>query len=101
MKLIYARDLTVPKMLNLMKIVTPKIQDCWDDVAFGLGYENDTVKDIKAKHQDPKKCCKMLFMDWLTPDKTWAILLDAIKEVDDIYDTAIREEIIQDIKEIK
>ncbi|XP_065900593.1 caspase-14-like isoform X2 [Dysidea avara] len=92
---------SVPKMLNLMKIVTPKIQDCWDDVAFGLGYENDTVKNIKAKHQDPKKCCKMLFMDWLTPDKTWAILLDAIKEVDDIYDTAIREEIIQDIKEIK
>ena len=77
-------------MGDINKIVIPKIQAEWEDVAYALRYQIPTVKAIKAKwNNNPKKCCKELFEDWLSTDhgagpKTWSTLLDKLKEVEDL-----------------
>ena len=77
-------------MANLNNIVVPRIQADWEDVAWELHYEIPTVKAIKAKHnEDPKKCCKALFIDWLSSDhgvgpKTWSTLIEKLKEIKDL-----------------
>ena len=58
-------------MADLIKIVIPKIQAEWEDVAFVLRYKVETVQAIQAKHNgDPKRCCRELLIDWLTT-KLW------------------------------
>ena len=77
-------------MGDINKIVIPKIQAEWEDVAYALRYEISTVDAIKAKYnENPKKCCKELFKDWLSTDrgtgpKTWSTLLDKLKEIEDL-----------------
>ena len=91
-----------PKMGDLNNIVVPKVSAQWEDIAYQLGYEIPKVNEINAKHkEDPKKCCKELFKDWLMSDgvrpKIWQTLLDKLKKTEDLYaiTEAITEELIQ------
>ena len=77
-------------MENINKIVIPRIQAEWEDVAHALDYEIAKVNSIKTKHNNiPKRCCRDLFIDWLSTDrgaspKTWLTLLEKLKEIDDL-----------------
>ena len=79
-----------PKMGNINKIVIPRIQAEWEDVAYALDYEIVTINSIKMKHNNnPKRCCRDLFIDWLLTDrsaspKKWLTLLEKLKEIDDL-----------------
>ena len=91
-------------MGDINKIVIPKIQAEWEDVAYALHYEIPTVNAIKAMCNDnPKKCCKELFKDWLSTDhgagpKTWSTLLDKLKEVDDL--AAATNDIMNELRKL-
>ena len=89
-------------MGDIIEIVIPKIQAEWEDVAYALRYQIPTVNAIKAKYNDnPKKCCKELFKDWLSTNhgaspKIWSTLLDKLKKVEDL--AAARDEIMEELK---
>ena len=89
-------------ILNM--IVVPRINAEWEDVAFALHYEIHTVKSIRNKHNnDPIKCCKELFKDWLTSNngtrpKIWFTLLDKLNKVGDL--AAAREVIMKELFEM-
>ena len=91
-------------MGDINKIVVPKIQAEWEDVAFALHYKISTVRAIIVKYNgDPKKCCEELFTDWLSTDhgagpKTWSTLLDKLQDVEEF--AAVREEIMDEIKKL-
>lgn len=96
---VHAYPVVKPEMADINRIVTPRIKPEWEDFAYALHYEINSVKAIKEKYrEDPKKCCRALFEDWLLTDhgdgpKTWQTILDKLKEVEDLV--AAREEIIQ------
>ena len=77
-------------MGDLNKIVIPKIEAEWEDVAFVLDYDITTVNSINKKCNDnPRMCCKELFKDWLSTDhgagsRTWSTLLGKLNEVDEL-----------------
>ena len=77
-------------MRVLNKIVIPKVSAEWEDIAYELEYEISTVRSIRNKlKEDPAKCCKELFEDWLTTDngakpKIWQTLLDKFKEIENL-----------------
>ena len=91
-------------MGDINKIVVPKIQADWEDVAFALRYKIPTVNAIKAScNYNSKKCCQELFKDWLSTDhgvgpKTWLTLLEKLKEVVDLR--AARDDIINELKKL-
>ena len=66
-------------------IVVEQIMTSWEEVAYSLEYETEQVKAIKSYcREDPKKCCKQLFEDWLDTSngidpKTWKTLLNILK----------------------
>ena len=81
-------------MWNLIKIVIPKIKFEWENFAYSMGYEPDTVnaieKECNGKLED---CCKKLFQDWLTTGhgrtpKTWQTVIERIKDVDSLVAAA-------------
>ena len=78
-------------MHHLNKIVVSEVAAEWKDIAYALGYKISAVKLIQSKcKEDPKKCCKYLFEDWLSTDngvkpKTWQTLIDKLKEVDELH----------------
>ena len=92
-------------MGDINKIVVPKIQAEWEDVAYALRYKIYAVDAIKAKcNDDPKRCCKKLFTDWLSTDngvgpKTWSTLLGKLKEVTDLS-AATKEVIMDEVKKL-
>ena len=79
-------------MLDLTKIVIPKIMNEWKYIAEALYYDLARIIAIREKNrEDPKKCCRELFEDWLMTNngakagpKVWSTLLDALKKVDEI-----------------
>ena len=79
-------------MFYLTKIVIPKIMNKWEYIADALHYDLARIIAIREKnHEDPKKCCRELFEDWLMTNngakagrKVWSTLLDALKNVDEI-----------------
>ena len=79
-----------PEMGELIKIVIPEIAAEWEDVGFALSYKISTLKNIKEKHkEDPKKCCRELFIDWLSTShgvspKSWSVLLERMKEFESL-----------------
>ena len=85
-----------PDMHDLNKIVIKEVSANWDDIAYALSYKISTVQQIRNKHkEDPRKCCKELFEDWLSTNngvkpKTWQTLIDKLKEIDEL-DSAIEE----------
>ena len=91
-------------MGELNKIVIPKIAAEWEDVGFALLYDISTVNNIKEKHkEDPKKCCRELFIDWLSTShgvspKNWSILLEKIKEVESL--TRATEQILEELDNV-
>ena len=84
--------LVEPEMFDLVKIVIPKIMNEWEYIAEALRYDLAIIEAIKeSEREDPKKCCRELFMDWLSTNngakagpKVWSTLLDVLKEVDEI-----------------
>ena len=85
-------------MWHLIKVVIPKIQSEWEDVAYSMQYDINFVKTIKEDCQNSEKCCKKLFEDWLTTShgvmpKTWFVLLERIKEVDSLKATVAAIEV--------
>ena len=87
-------------MWKLIKIVVPKIQADWEDVAYSMDFDISMVKAIKEDFQTAEKCCKFLFEDWLYTSrgvipKTWIKLLERIKDVDSLKQDAeaIEEEL--------
>ena len=87
----------------LNEIVVPKINAYWEDVAYALRYQIATVESIKSKnYQDPQRCCKELFRDWLTTNngatagpKIWLTLLDKLRNVREL--AAAREDIEKEL----
>ena len=88
-----------PDMFDLTKIVIPKIMNEWKYVAEALRYDLATIKAIRENNrEDPKKCCREFFEDWLTTNngakagpKVWSTLLDTLKKVDEISDDIIKD----------
>ena len=74
----------------LIKYVIPKVKAYWEDVAYvALNYDIPDVEAIKKKHHDVKECCRELFKDWLMTEhgvkpKTWFILLQQLREVEEL-----------------
>ena len=95
-------------MFDLTKLVIPKVMNEWEYIAEALRYDLATIKAIKDKeHQDPKKCCREFFKDWLMTNngakagpKVWSTLLDVLKEVDEIS-ADITEDIVAKVKQLK
>ena len=91
-------------MGELNEIVIPKIQAEWEDVAYALVYDIPTVNNISQKcNEDPKKCCRELFKDWLSTDhgagpKTWSTLLDKLKKVKEL--AAANNEIMDEFRKL-
>ena len=89
-----------PEMADINRIVIPRIQAEWEDVAYALRYKISRIKAIKENNQNSKKCCRELFIDWLSTDhgagpRTWATLIEKLKEVEDL--TAATNEIIDEL----
>ena len=88
-------------MGDLNKIVVPKINAYWEDVAYALCFKIHTVEFITSKHYgDPKKCCKELLKNWLSTSngvrpKNWSTLLSKLKDVEELV--AAREEIMKEL----
>ena len=82
----------------LNKIVIPRIEAVWKDVAYSMGYELHIVDAIDQNSHNLKQCCQNLFADWLRKncDPTWEALLRYIKDVDDLVAAAeeIKKELI-------
>ena len=87
-----------PDMWSLIKIVIPKIQAEWEDVAYSMQYDVAAVKAFRKDCDDCKRCCRKLFEDWLdsshgvTP-KTWSKLIERIKDVDSLKAEDIEKEL--------
>ena len=95
-------------MFDLTKIVIPKIMNEWEYVAYAFHYDSYIISVIKEKaHEDPKKCCREFFKDWLMTNngakvgpKVWSTLLDVLKVVAEISaDT--KEDIAIKVKKLK
>ena len=87
-------------MNELLKIVIPKINAKWKDVAYSMRYKVYEVDAIETGCHDLNKCCAKLFTDWLTTHhvptpKTWRTLLDCLKQVNEL--TAAVEEIEKEL----
>ena len=76
-----------PNMRQLIMIVIPKIAFMWKTVADFLEYDISTIENIKQKYRDDcEECMNGLFRDWLSTNhgvrpKTWAMLLERLKEI--------------------
>ena len=89
-------------MKDLIINVIPLLKAEWEDVAFILDYKAAAINSIKqSHHNDPKKCCRELFMDWLetkhgVSPKNWGTLLNTIAESDDFTKTV--EDILEQLE---
>ena len=95
-----------PEMVDLTKIVIPKIMTKWQYVAEALHYDLGIIQAIR-EHRDPKICCREFFFDWLTTkngdragSKVWSTLLNILREIDEISTETV-EEITAKVKQLK
>ena len=75
------------KMWELIKIVIPKVDTKWEDLAYCMRYKPGNVKAIKSESKNAKEQCKKLFVNWLSTSngptpKTYLTLLSHIKELE-------------------
>ena len=76
-------------MWDLHRIVIPKVQSSWKDLAYALGFDKEDVMGLKGDFTNSAERCHCLFENWLsgqhsnTP-KTWRELLKQIKDCDDL-----------------
>ena len=78
-------------MHKLNKIVIPRIQSKWKNVAYSMRYQIHDVDAIEKEcNHVLRDCCQHLFSKWLTTrhHPTWRKLLDYIKGVDDLVAAA-------------
>ena len=95
-----------PEMIDLLKIVIPKVMNEWEYIAYALHYEPAIIESIKEKkRENPKKCCEELLKDWLTTNngakagpKVWLTLLNTLK-INEISDETV-EDITTQVKEL-
>ena len=86
-------------MHDLNRIVVPLVFEEWEDIAFALQYDIPTVEKINVKcKENPTKCCKELFKNWLTTDdgakpKIWQTLMDKLKEIEEL--AGVTEDIME------
>ena len=91
-------------MRDLNRYLIRKVSSEWEEVAYALGYKISTVKFIRNKHrEDPKKCCREVFEDWLTTSngvtpKTWHTLLVRLKEIESLG--SVTEEITEKLMQM-
>ena len=90
-------------MADINKIVIPRIQAEWQNVAYALCYRIAEVKAIRTDNKTSKMCCLELFEDWLSTNhgvgpKTWSTLLDKLNEVKDL--TVARNEIMSELEKL-
>ena len=80
----------------------------WEYIAEALCYDFATIKTIRERNcEDPKKCCREFFMDWLMTNngakagpKVWSTLLDVLQKIDQIS-ADITESIIAKVKQLE
>ena len=96
-----------PYMIELTRIVTPRIINQWEYIAYALYYDIATIEAIKQQNRDARQCCREFFKDWLITKngikagpKVWSTLIDVLKEVDEIA-TDIVDDIIKDVLQLK
>ena len=87
-------------MLELLKIVIPKIKANWEDVAYSMRYSVYEVDAIATESLSLKERCVKLFTNWLTTahpptPKNWLTLLEQLKQVNEL--TAAVEEIEKEL----
>ena len=88
-------------MHDLNRIVVPKVSAQWEDIAYALQYDIPAVEKISVKcKENPTKCCKELFKNWLATDsgakpKIWQTLMDKIKEIEELG--GVTEDIIKNL----
>ena len=92
-----------PDMWNLIKIVIPRVQAYWEDLAYAMQYDVNSVKTIRENCHDCEKCCRRLFEDWITTShgiapKTWLTLLERMKEVDSLI--SVSEDIEKELSSV-
>lgn len=91
-------------MRDLNRHLIRKVSSEWEEVAYALGYKISNVKFIRNKHkEDPKKCCREVFEDWLTTSngvkpKTWHTLLVRLKEIESLG--SVTEEITEKLMQM-
>ena len=90
-------------MLELTKIVVPKVMAYWKDLAYCMRYSIGDVARLEAGGEDLHDRCVKLFTDWLSTShgpmpKTYRTLLNYIKEVDNLITVSkkIEEQLIKD-----
>ena len=77
-----------PEMRLLKKYVCPKIAAEWKDLADFLEYDNNIIECIEKNHPNNcDECLDRLLRDWLSTNhgvgpKTWATLLERLREID-------------------
>jgi len=76
-------------MWDLIKIVIPKIQAEWEDVAYCMGYDVNFVAATKEDFSNSDKRCRHILTDWLRTSrgpapKTWQTLLSKLKDVENL-----------------
>ena len=86
-------------MHDLNRMVVPKVSAEWEDIAYALQYDIPAVEKISVKcKENPTKCCKELFKNWLATDngakpKIWQTLMDKLKEIEELG--GVTEEIMK------
>ena len=89
-------------MHELAEIISPRIMDKWERLAYSMRYKPGEVEALKKDSHDAKECCIKLFTNWLTTShgptpKTYQTLLNHIKQVKDLaaVSKAIENELMQ------
>ena len=86
-------------MHHLNKIVVPKVSAEWEDIAYALRYDIPTVEKINVKcKENPTKCCKELFKNWLATDngakpKIWQTLMEKLNDIEEL--SGVTEDIMK------
>ena len=80
--------------------VVEKVKADWEELAYSLYFEHDTVKAIKEDAGDVNKACTSVLSKWLDGEgergpRTWATLLEALT---DMGKTELAKEIGQNLK---
>ena len=80
-----------PELKDLYDYVAVKCASNWKQLGIILNINEDLLKIIEKDHlQNCEECCSKMLYDWLelTPDATWAMLLEAVDKVQSIQDNA-------------
>ena len=82
-----------PETDHLINIVVPVIATHWKSVAANLQFDDSRIDSIKEGNKSPQDCCRDLLTEWVdnTSNGTWTTLLSAVKQIDDLSETACDE----------